>query len=590
MTRFVQVEFTWPTCLASLSENFFFGAWHPTGPLKVNLGPTPEGVQPRVAEGGQWILVSNTPNDVAGNQALVHGDNELGSALAFRGYVLEPPLHSYSDSSALFSYWLNEAASEHNGVFSAAVISNHGRCLKLTVDALGMSPLYFRSVADIVLFATNPRFLATADDKPDLIAWRSLLEGGFVLGDRSLTEGVRRVPAGRTLVFERDGRTEHQWFDFASLPEGTKAVDDFAVQKAEDVFRGAMDKCLKLGNEGSFLPLSSGHDSRRILAGLLDKKANFDSATVRVFQKGYRDLDATYAAAMARDYGFPHRVIEGASPQEYVADDAQRRLLVDSETLMHSWVPRLMRELPPGYRLFWDGILGDILGNPGFRLPNLYQSPRKDIEIIAGVVFPGGFESILNKRPWPSTQDLREELTANLNAFPMHRNIAELAFMSLRQRRATAPWSHQMLPTGHIPVCPYVDLDYIRLLLEYDPAEKHKTVFQRACLERFWPALSTYPGNRDIPPDAKKGDIKRKHMTESMLLKTLFHEVSKSGGMALFQGYLSPKGKMRSRLSCLGLERRWHWALHPLLELVARHANRTPCWSVETAARVTEVS
>ena len=63
-----------------------------------------------------------------------------------------------------------------------------------------------------------------------------------------------------------------------------------------------------------------------------------------------------------------------------------------------------------------------------------------------------------------------------------------------------------MMPAGHIIACPYLDLDYVSLMLEFRPEHKHEQVLQRQCLHRFWPQFASYAGNRDIPEDLPPGD------------------------------------------------------------------------------------
>ena len=99
------------------------------------------------------------------------------------------------------------------------------------------------------------------------------------------------------------------------------------------------------------------------------------------------------------------------------------------------------------------------------------------------------FDSVLRSKVWPSVEEVRQEVKAYLGSFVPRDNVGELAFLLLRQRRAISPWSQQLLPPGHVAVCPYLDFDYLRLLLDFSSVSKHAKKFQRACLREFWPQL-----------------------------------------------------------------------------------------------------
>ncbi|MCK6372268.1 MAG: hypothetical protein L6Q83_13275, partial [Gammaproteobacteria bacterium] len=286
---------------------------------------------------------------------------------------------------------------------------------------------------------------------------------------------------------------------------------------------------------------------------------------------------------MARDLKLQHRVIEPALPAQYARDDLLRQVLTDAETGMHAWVPRLMAGLPSSPVMLLDGIAGDILGNPGFRIPGLYQSRERDIDIILDACLPGAYEHVLARDAWPTTADVREDLRSYLLSLPQEANLAEFAFILLRQRRTTAPWTQQLLPAGHVAVCPFLDLEYLRLLLSFVPADKHATILQRRCLAEFWPELYRYPGTRDIPPDARPRPA---HIDRALTLasaRSTLAELERLGGLARLRALLGGRGRLAllgSRLSGrMMLRTLWH--LGTLEELVLRELDHTPGWGRE---------
>ena len=579
------IRFRWPgEGPAGECDNFFLGIWHPSRPIRVELTDSPS-VPIAYRHGPNWFLASAlSPLHPAGT-SLLHEAPGSSFAVGFRGYVV-PRLHSYSSSAEILGYWAQHPPAEHNGVFSAALIGEHGRSLTLISDVLGIGPLYYRKVEDAFIFSTNPRYLTADDDGADLMAWRSLIQTSWIVGDRSLSCHVKRLPAGHALRVSREGEHLTPWFDFGRLPSGTREVGRSSVGEVEDALNLAVGRCLKLQVGGAVLPLSSGFDSRRILAILLKRRVDFQAITCRTYQKGHRDLDARFASEMARDFGFAHEIVEARSSEQYVSDDAARRRLVDAETRDHSWAVRVMKALPARPSLFLDGIAGDILGDPvgwsmhvGLKVDA--RSENAELAAIATHSISETFDSVLRPRLWPSVEEVRQEVKAYLGSFVPRDNVGELAFLLLRQRRAIAPWSQQLSPPGHVVVCPYLDLDYLRLLLDFSSVSKHATKFQRACLREFCPELYRYPGNRDVPEDLPPGSAELEDIRSLNCYRPMRDEVKAHDGMRQLRDLLTVKGRLALHMSDLShaVQMRALWYLHPLMELVARRAESRSCWS-----------
>jgi hypothetical protein len=481
----------------------------------------------------------------------------------------------------VLDYWQAEIAGRHNGIFAAARIGDAGASLRFTTDAFGIAPLYWRQLrGGLILFGTSPRYLRIAADTVSRYAERLFMHRHALAGNASLIDGVERVSPGTVLSFTAEQRSSVRWFDFSTIPRGDEEFSDSHVVDAELAFQTAMDRCLNLmPNDTSSLPLSSGDDSRRILASLTARGSPFRAMTVRVLQKGNRDLDARFASEMAAQFGFGHDVFEVADPLQYGKDDAACRLLFSSELSEHSWIAPLVRALPPGPSLVFDGLGGDIFGNTGYARRELYET-QGDGDLI-GVVRLSTSETInalLRDEAWESLTAVRDRMVKDLAFLPRNRNRPDLAFLLIRARRGTGPCMQNLLPPGQLPVYPYFDLDHVIATLRSNPIAKLEQTLQARCLARFWPDFFSVPGSRRFSTEIPR----HSDATERARLKSRMRHLARE---AQSRGISEAFRRMRFRnasLAALGVlsDRfmlRSAWWLAPLLVLEAFRSHAAVC-------------
>lgn len=586
----LRLRMAWPLMPeAPWRENFYFGAWHPERPVIASWDDPPASVEPSVITGSNWFLASNTSPHHAG-AGLVHEAADaaradgVANALAFRGYVLDPPLHSWSSDAHIARYWADGLARTHNGVFSAALIGARGRQLRLITDAWGVAPLYWRRLADgLVLFATSPRFLQADGDAVEPIAERMFMHQSALCGELSFISGVRRVGPGRVITFSGGRERTADWFSYASLAEGREPVTPEAVRLSEDAFNTAMERCARLMPGGRHdLPLSSGDDSRRILVALQESGKSFDALTVRVLQKGRRDLDARFASEMARHYGFPHTVLDVAPPSQFARDDAACRTLFASELMEHAWIAPLIRALQPRPSLVFDGLGGDIFGNTGFGVAEMHtMAEDRKLDAAVRSRIPDSSIQALRARAWAPLSAVWANVVDYLGFLPEGPNRTDLAFLVTRAQRGTGPCLQHLLPPGHVAVYPYLDLDHAMTTLRFDPLGKLQQTLQARCLQRFWPAYYAFGGSRRIP-DAVAPD--RSNAAAAMRrarLTRLRSECSQDELVASAIARLRPEYSLLAAASLLSspLGRRIGWWLEPFLALESRRQSAVTCWT-----------
>ena len=575
----MRLRLSWPTASSIVDrETFFLGAFRAAGPLEVAVDPAPSGFSIAREGGEHWILLSNRSPRHEGAPGLVHRSGESGG-LAFRGYVVDPPVHSWSPESEVAGLWDDVLCGRPNGVFAAARVSGAVPSLRLITDAFGMGSVYWRRLDDVILFATNPRFLKGPDDHPDLLSWRTRIAWEVPLGDRTLSEEIRRVPPGTVLHFGTDGMREVAWYDFASLPGPRRELDEHVVEEVEEAFQVAMDRTLALDGFGNTLLLSGGRDSRRILGALRARDAQFACLTARVPGEDSRDLDAHVASLLAEGLGFDHRIIEPRMGARGLEADRERRLLFDAETPLHEWAVSLIGALPASPVRVFDGLGGDVLGETGFeyefrRKPGLVPpdaSEAAKVDAATVLIADPLLDPILNARVWPSAAEVRSEIGGWISRLDSPA-WSDLGFLLLRTRRAIAPAWQALMPSGHVSVYPYLDLDYVELLLGISLDGRVGHSIQATCLARYAPELDAYPSSRSLRsgvPVLPKRPFERQALAR---IRALEAGLQATAGAPSVEALLSAPYRHRYGLARRSgrLALRWRWWIEPLLELAER--------------------
>lgn len=592
--RKVMLELRWPEPAGpGWIQEAFVGAWHPTAELEVSVPPEGNGISLSRRASGNWCIVGTQPAFLQGG-SLVHArpleraDNGV-VAMAFRGYLASPPLHSWVGDASLFAAQDNWPVSP-NGIFAAASINARERSLTLQVDAFGVAPLYWRVLDNgVVLFATSPRYLRLTERQLDPCAARSMLSRGTVLGDMSLVPGVVRVPAGARIRFDSKGRRTEHWFSFDSLPSGDEPLSDSLLSDIEDAFQAAMDRCLTVaGDYELVLPLSGGDDSRRFLGALLSRKTSFRAETIRTVGKNLRDADASFATELARHYGFPHRVHGDMSLAQFATNDSRYRLLLGTELSLSSWLMPLMESLPQAPVALFDGVAGDTLGNDCNLVPlALYDVPQAqlDRELIR-FLLPETSNRIFVPEQFTPLEQVQNRILDAFRRLPSTQNRIILATLLTHTRREVGAPMHHLVSAGRLVLCPYFDLDYVAEALRLAPAWKHQQSLQARCLERFHPQLYAMPNskrNNASAPLVKRGFHRERTLAQ---IRQLRKEVGARRLVSLYRRTLVAPYSYAAFLSPLShrLQLITQWWLHPLLMLESERLRAVSTWRIRQAS------
>ncbi len=543
---------------------FFLVCLYPPAPAAFQGSPA-AGLDTQNGD-GFWSVTSKARQS---GQGLVSATS-AGHVL-FRGYDADLGVHSYSDASVKEK--IADPAKLENGVFAYIRMGHEGAPALVKSDPLGVAPFYYRTLpGGAYLFASHPPLLYMEGDDVNLTGWMSMLQNGFSYGDQSFYKDIHRVPAGTELIIDAGKLATRAWFDAAALPVGDQKIDDDAFRIVEEAYATGMEKLLALG-ETRTLPFSSGYDSRRFFATMMEKKAAFKAVTCQTFhrKKGRDyDIDSFFAPKIAAEFGVDCELVHASAPSDYAVDSRRRMALIGTESFMHGWAVPFMNWLAKQpMSIVFDGLAGDTLGNSGYEFDGLHASAASDTEILMKeTVDVKKFDEL--SALFPTADEFKRQYRTHLERYPRNLNGAELAFLQGRTRRCISPWITMMHPPGQVVVFPYYDLRFVLATLRYDPAEKYKWFFQKECLKRSYPAYFDFPGSRNMPAEMAPMPQEQSDALDRQAQQFVYDDTAAVFGALK---YLTLPNKVLLLLSTVfkQLRNRRSWLFVPLLLLVKTH-------------------
>jgi asparagine synthase (glutamine-hydrolysing) len=257
-----------------------------------------------------------------------------GAVIAYNGEVYDHPRHkreleargrqyrTRSDTETILHLYdeRGERCVESlQGMFAFALWDRTRRRLLLARDRLGIKPLYYALTSDELLFASEVKaILAALPARPALnrAVVPELLAKGFVAGEETLFQGVRRLRPGRTLTWDPASSTleQRRYWRIPDGPEPSPPPLEECAAEVRDRLRAAVSSHL-MSDVPLGLFLSGGIDS----SGLLGLMAPLVPGRVRTFAVGFAEREANeleFARLAARRWGAEHREVV-VSPSQF---------------------------------------------------------------------------------------------------------------------------------------------------------------------------------------------------------------------------------------------------------------------------------
>lgn len=199
-----------------------------------------------------------------------------------------------------------------NGIFAFALWDAPRQRLLLARDRMGVKPLYYATISEAVLFASELKALLLFPEisrRLDLEAAAQFFRLGFVPPPRTLIGGIRKLPPGWRLVVEGGQMRVEPYWDLTFEENDRILSFDQACEELRGLLQEAVrDQMVSDVPLGAFL--SGGVDSSAVVAFM--KRATHQA--VRTYSIGfgarhaYHD-ETLYAEAVARELETQHQTL-----------------------------------------------------------------------------------------------------------------------------------------------------------------------------------------------------------------------------------------------------------------------------------------
>jgi asparagine synthase (glutamine-hydrolysing) len=262
-------------------------------------------------EGGHQPFLNEEGSVVAIQNGELYNHADLRRRLRQEGHVFA----SRCDTEVLPHLYEHEGPrfpEELRGKFGIAVWDERRRRAVLARDRMGVKPLYWARVGDVVVFASELKsVLASGFVEPelDLEAVDLYFSLGFIPGPRTPLAGVRKLAPGSILVIGPDEVHEEAYWVYPEPDPDPRPrpLEDYADELLHLLRQAVRDRLMSDVPLGAML--SGGLDSSLIVALM----AEASSRPVVTFSVGFREDEANELAdarRVAEALGCEHHELE----------------------------------------------------------------------------------------------------------------------------------------------------------------------------------------------------------------------------------------------------------------------------------------
>jgi len=213
-------------------------------------------------------------------------------------------LHLYEE----YGKYFGENLKDLNGIFLFAIYDIRSRKLIICNDRYGFRPLYWSDRGNYLLFASEIK--AILQDKNftrsvDLEAMAEFFSFGYVLGDKTLIEGIKLLPPASIFTYYNGKMEIDQYWNWNRIRKAKIINEEEIIEELGRLWFQAVDRRMQ-GKARIGLFLSGGLDSRAIASAISPKYYPIHAVTF-----GKKDCyDYKIAERVADILGIEHHFVE----------------------------------------------------------------------------------------------------------------------------------------------------------------------------------------------------------------------------------------------------------------------------------------
>ncbi|MGB0383312.1 MAG: asparagine synthase (glutamine-hydrolyzing) [Ardenticatenaceae bacterium] len=303
---------------------------------------SPAGHQPMSNEDGTVWLVFNGE---------IYNFLDLRPQLEAKGHVFrsrtdsEVIIHQYEERGI---EWLNDL----NGMFGLGLWDARKQRMVLARDRIGKKPLYYYDDGKRLLFASELKAILADPSVPRTLNYTALgeyLALGYVSAPKTIFEGIRKLPPGHYMLFEKENFNVQRYWDwlpaFQKGPNHTRSEAQWVEEVRELLKTVVRDRLISDVPLGAFL--SGGVDSSAVVASM----AELSEHPVKTFSIGFHNEkynELQYARQVAERFGTEHHeyIVEPESLRDLAPRLVQQfdEPFGDSSAVPTYYVSKMARE------------------------------------------------------------------------------------------------------------------------------------------------------------------------------------------------------------------------------------------------------
>ena len=398
-------------------------------------------------------------------------------------------LHLYEEYREDFG----EKLKNLNGTFLIAIYDNRLHKLTICNDRYGFRPLYWCARSNYLLFSTEIK--AILQDKSfkravNLEAMADFFSFGYVLGDKTLINGIKLLPAASILTYTNNRIEIKKYWDWNQIKK-TDVINDEGeiVEKLGRLWLQAVERRMR-GKTRIGLSLSGGLDSRAIASAISAK--HFPVHAVTFGKKGCDDYKI--AKKVCEILGIKHHFVEATGERWF--SGIEKTVYITEGLLnvihQHSWGGvDVMKEY---FDVNLNGFAGDLVVG-GSYLTNEFLN-IKDIDEYCNRVFlkmNAGYVSIKDEREFYSSQVFhlihklsQKSLEKEVKQEIKNSGSSDYLFLNNRVRRFTLMGT-VCLQTKLENCKPFFDNDFIEFVYSLPNELRFKSYIYNKMLLNFFP-------------------------------------------------------------------------------------------------------